>query len=79
MQVTKCKHLPFDAEKTAYFDRLGLLNSLRGSRGQFWFIVTKQKFIKIKPIQMLCYLCYKHCSNNTEIALITLFFFLSIS
>ena len=32
MQVTKWKHLPFDAKKTPYFDRLCLQNSLRGNR-----------------------------------------------
>ena len=29
MQVTRYKHLPFDAGKNAYFDRLRLQNSLR--------------------------------------------------
>ena len=41
MQVTKCKHLPFDAGNTAYFDRLRMQNSLRGNTA-VWLTVLLQ-------------------------------------
>ena len=49
MQVTKCKYLPFDAGKTAYFDRLRLQYSLRESKANFGWLFCYQKiYIQIK-------------------------------
>ena len=49
MQVTKCKHLPFDAGKTPYF---------------VYYVgpilvdcFVAKNYIQIKQTQMLCYLC----------------------
>ena len=77
------KYLPFSAGKTAHLDRLCLENSLKDSRanvGRLFVCLLEKKKKKKKTImqtQMFCYsVCYKQFLKETEIAMITMFFFL---
>ena len=76
MRVTKCKHLPFDAGKAAYFERLCLQNSLRGS---LTVLLQNKNLFKLSKHKCLLPLLKKHYSYKTERASITEFLTLSIS
>ena len=74
------KYLSFSAGKTAHLDRLCLENSLKDSRanvGRLFVCLLEKKKKTIMQTQMFCYsVCYKQCLKETEISMITMFFFL---